>query len=437
MKFKNEMRVILLLLFVLMIGTVNATENITDESSSFEMADDSISYTENNLGDVEKNNANNIYASLDINDDKISQKEDTVAKEATVDTLDINNDNSNNKVGNNTKNSKNILGSTYTKNDLDFEINVFDKVYSRASLYCNWELKMAVNNEIFTGYMKIFRGDSCIFTKYISGYGGSCSWDSETAPAGEYTVKIINDDGTELISKPFTIYKAKSRVDYIQIGGYALHNLPSNGFKAGTKQYFSFDAIETGTGNNLKQGTAKIILNGKTYKIKINSEGVANIKIKLPSKPKKYKCIIKLIGTKNYYGSSKTLNLRIKSKKTAKKVVKSQTKKRSEQKLFTVKIPLWVNIYSIKKIGKYKIKIKKDQHLTQNHERYSGYRLKCYVNGKPMNENKYKVKIWFHINSYGWIFAGINNYGSITSNKLTYYQYSTMDKAKISMWKRS
>ena len=154
---------------------------------------------------------------------------------------------------------------------------------------------------------------------------------------GSYTVKIIAPNGALYTKKSFKVTKMPTYID-----------CPNVKVKYGTTKYITVKVYRK-LDNDWASGTVKFTINGKTYKAKLK-QGEAKIKIKVPSKIKTYSCKVKFLENSKYKGSSKKFKLIVK---------KSVITKKKKPKSFTVVVPVKLNQYTSKTVGKYKVKLHK------------------------------------------------------------------------------
>lgn len=185
-------------------------------------------------------------------------------------------------------------------------------------------------------YFKLYKGNKLIFNKYLTPYGSGVSTDdgyseysylTKKLAIGSYTVKIIAPNGALYTKKSFKVTKMPTYID-----------CPNVKVKYGTTKYITVKVYRK-LDNDWASGTVKFTINGKTYKAKLK-QGVAKIKIKVPSKIKTYACKVKFLENSKYKGSSKKFKLIV--KKTI--VLKSKTTTKSVSLYTNAKHTLKVNV---------------------------------------------------------------------------------------------
>ena len=275
-------------------------------------------------------------------------------------------------------------------------------------------------------YFKLYKGNKLIFNKYLTPHGSGVSTDdgyseysylTKKLAIGSYTVKIVAPNGALYTKQSFKVNKLSTFVSCKSVKA-----------KHGTTKYITVNVYKK-IGGDWPSGTVKLKINGKTYKAKLK-QGEAKIKIKVPSKIKTYGGKVTFLENSKYKGSSKTFKLIVK---------KSVITKKKKPKSFTVVVPVKLNQYTSKTVGKYKVKLHK--YLTD----FGSYQqinisLNLYKNNKKIKSSSpvYKTKVWYHLKSGSWKYLGINNYGKITYvNKFTYNQYLNVDKVKVTVWVKS
>lgn len=243
-------------------------------------------------------------------------------------------------------------------------------------------------NGYFQGFLKIYKG-KLLYTSidldssgyvgdYITYESGSNPYDFFTyvMPVGTYDAKIVDLNGSIIAKSTIKITKTPTTI-----------KVPSITVKPGKKITITATVYEKSCGDAHWGGKVTLKINGKTYKVKIK-EGIAKLKIKLPSKIKTYSCKAKFSGDKNSKPSSTKFKISV--KKNIKKK-KTTSKKKTTKKVtkFTVVVPTEFNKKHSKSYGKYKV---------QTHKSYTnGYWLsiQVYKNGKKFNNFKAKYK--FHV----------------------------------------
>jgi len=284
---------------------------------------------------------------------------------------------------------------------------------------------------LFKGYLKFYKGSKVIDSIYLDNWnywdmsGYRDYYNTIFLPAGTFTAKIIDMDGKVITKSTIKILKTSTKV-----------KISSITIKSGTTKYIEADVYD-GTGNVCHEGgKVKFSINGKNYYAKVKS-GTAKIKIKVPSKLKTYTCKATFLGDNNAKSSSKTFKITVK-KATTKKTTTKKTTTKKKTTSFTVTVPVKLDQYTSKTVGKHTVKIHK--FITD----YGSYQhikiaLSLYKNNKKIKSSStlYKTKVWFHLKNGDWKYWGVNNYGRLSFNELTYNQYMKVDKAKVMVWIKS
>ena len=209
-------------------------------------------------------------------------------------------------------------------------------------------------------------------------------------------------DGKTLAQSTIKIVKTPTKVKISSIKG-----------KPGTKKYVTATVYDKSDGLKHWGGKVTFKINGKTYKVKVK-DGVAKLKIKLPSKEKTYNCKAIFSGDKNSKGSSKTFTLTVK---------KASTTKKKKTISFTVTAPVKFDKYSSKKVGKYTFRTIKYVEYNSN-GRYYGVATTILKNNKPIAKSKYTSTYWWHFKSGVWKYFSKNR-------SVTYDDVSKVDKIKV------
>ena len=218
------------------------------------------------------------------------------------------------------------------------------------------------------GYFKIFKGNSLIYNKkldtsgYIDDYFSYAKHSYSYAinklkEVGTYTAKIIDSTGKVAVQSTFKIVKAPT----ISI---------SDDFSTqmGAKETIYLHVFDKDWNEADIGGTAKFKINGKTYTAKVKNS-LAQVKVKLPSKAKTYKCTAKYLGDKHYKGSSEKFTITVKKASTNKKT----TVKRNN--IFNSKTTT-IKSVTLTPGAKYTLKVNVK-----------------YTNGKKINLGSVKVKV--------------------------------------------
>ena len=322
-----------------------------------------------------------------------------------------------------------VIGPTYVDNKYK-NVNI-----NAPNAYYNQNKKISYSFEgNFKGSFNIYKDNSLKYSKKIdtSGYrDGIFKYNkhsytyaiSNLKDIGKYVVKIVDSTGKVIAQSTFKIVKAPT----ISI---------SDDFSTqmGAKETIYLHVFDKDWNEADIGGTAKFKINGKTYTAKVKNS-LAQVKVKLPFKAKTYKCTAKYLGDKHFKGSSEKFTITVKKDITAKKTTTVNKKKTTS---FTVVVPVKLNQYTSKTVGKYKIVLHK--YITK-HSTYDqiNITLDLYKNNKKIKSSSsvYKTKLWFHLKSGSWVYSGVNNYGKISYNKITYNQFLAVDKAKVTVWVKS
>ena len=165
------------------------------------------------------------------------------------------------------------------------------------------------------GYFKIYKGNSLKYSQIIdtSGYIGdyfsykkhSYSYAlNKLKDVGKYVVKITDSNGKVIVQSTFEITKAPT-----------MSISQDFSVKKGSKESIYLFVYDKNWNEKGISGTAKFKINGKTYKTKVKN-GLAQIKVKFPSKVKKYKCNAQFLGDKHYKGSSEKFTISVENDKS-------------------------------------------------------------------------------------------------------------------------
>ncbi len=256
----------------------------------------------------------------------------------------------------------------------------------------------------FQGYLKIYKGKS-LYTNidldssgyvgdYITYESGSNSYDFFTysMSVGTYYAKIIDLEGNIVAQSTIKITKTPTNI-----------KVPSITVKLGKKGVVTATVYEKSCSEAHWEGKVTFKINGKTYNVKIK-DGVAKIKIKLPSKIKTYTCKAKFLGDKNAKSSSTKFKIIVKKKITATK--KTTTKKKS----VTITVPVQLNMKFSKSSRKYTVKTYK--WIEYYNGKHAHIYIKIYKNGKKITD--FDAKYYVHYNGGGGIHFTYHPY---------YYEY--------------
>ena len=218
----------------------------------------------------------------------------------------------------------------------------------------------------FDGYFEVYKGKTLFYDEYLYGIDEDREWSLEDMSPGTYTAKLITYNGITLATGKIVIKKSSSKI-----------SVKSFKATAGTKFYCYAYVKDKYTGRNYNGGTVNFKINGKTYKAKLKN-GVAVVKIKIPSKVKKYTCTATFSGGSNVYKSSTKFKMTVKKKPKAKVVTMSIKYK-------------WVT----KKVGKYTIKARLWKVYSGIIGYYNDVDIILYKNGKQLSPGKYLSKYKF------------------------------------------
>lgn len=317
-----------------------------------------------------------------------------------------------------------VIGPTYVDNKYK-NVNI-----NAPNAYYNQNKKISYSFEgNFKGSFNIYKDNSLKYSKKIdtSRYmDGIFKYNkhsytyaiSNLKDIGKYVVKIVDSTGKVIAQSTFEITKSPTRSISFDFST-----------KKGSKETIYLHVYDNDWNDKGINGKAKIKIGSKTYTTKVKN-GFAQIKVKFPSKVKTYKCSAQFLGNDFYKRSSEKFTITV--KKNAKKITKTKTITKTKNQ-FTVVVPVKFNQYTSKTVGKYTVKVRK---YTKSNSVYIGVDL--LKNGKKIKSNSpnYKMRVLLHLNSGPWKYWGVNNYGELSFNKLTYDQYMIIDKAKITVWVR-
>lgn len=389
----------LLFVMLLAVSSVSAADNMTENIVSID-------------------NESSAHLKIDDGDKESSLTQNTIDLEE----LEYNNESDNN--------DSNDVISISADNPIisdDFNSNYEDLYLSNVDTYYNADYTNAYMEWCWDGYFEgklvIYHGQSIVFSKNIKGDRiGSPDYDDcwmlvdnagKPVPVGSYNAKLFSKQGKVL--KTASIKIAKAPTDLF---------VDSKTTKAGNevtiKSYIEDDCGRA----EYAKGKITLKINGKTYSANVKN-GKFSISFKAPSKAKKYSCKITYGGDSNYKSSSTKFTLTVK---------KASTTKNKKTTSFTVVVPVKLNQYTSKTVGKYTVKVQKH---TKSNSVYIN--VKLLKNGKKIKSNSpnHKMRVWLHLNSGSWKYWGCNNYGKTSYNHLNYKQYMAVDKAKITVWVKS
>ncbi|WP_406537008.1 hypothetical protein [Methanobrevibacter sp.] len=276
------------------------------------------------------------------------------------------------------------------------------------------------------GYFNIYKGSKLIHKKQIYPNAPGVFTDDDFSQyayltkklsIGTYTVKIINSNGKVIKQASFKVNKIPTYV-YCQ-------NINA---KYKTTKYITAKVYDKIDGNKAS-GTVKVTINGKTYKAKLKN-GVAKIKIKVPSKIKTYKSKVTFLANSKYKGSATPFKLIVKKtlvnsktitkKKTPAKKTTVKKKSTSKYKVITTKAKSkWIT----KKSGKFTVKTKIWDMTAGSRAPYKYIDTTLYKNGKQVINTKYYVKYKINGKWTGW-----KKYGTTST---AHHRYAVKDGAKV------
>lgn len=281
----------------------------------------------------------------------------------------------------------------------------------------------------FKGYLKIYKGNTLVMSEkvdnseYIGDYIKYPTYeDWEFAyvlpSAGTYQAKIVDLSGKVVARSSIKITKTPTTI-----------KVPSITVKPGKKVTVTPVVYEKSCGDEHWEGKVTFKINGKTYNVKIK-DGLAKIKIKLPSKIKTYSCKAKFLGDKNAKSSSTKFKIFVKKKITTNK--KTTTKKKS----VTITVPVQLNTKFSKSSGKYTVKTYK--WIEYYKGKHAHIYIKIYKNGKRITD--FDAKFYLHYNSGGGVhftyhphyyeYNGIKYYKSLD---IGYNNALKADKLKVTL----
>ena len=256
-------------------------------------------------------------------------------------------------------------------------------------------------------YFNLYQGNKLIFKKYLTPGGSEVNTDdgfseycylTKKLALGSYTVKITAPNGAVYTKQSFKVTKMPTYV-----------YCPNVKYASGGTKYITVKVYDK-INDNWATGTIKVKINGKTYKGKLK-DGMAQIKAKLPSKKKTYTCKVIFLENSKFKSSSKTFKITVK---------KATNKKKTTS--FTVVLPVKINQYTSKKIGKYKFRAYKYIEYYSNGRDY-GIITTLFKNNKALTLNKYKTSNWWHFKSGTWKY--------MSKHTINYNEFSNVDKIKV------
>ena len=391
----------LLLVILLVVSSVSAADNITEDIIGID-------------------NESSVHLKIDDGNEESSLTQNTIDLEELEYNNESDNNDSSDVISISADNS--IISDGFNSNYEDLYLSDVDTYYNAdytdAYMYWCWD-------GYFEGKLVIYHGQSIVFSKNIKGDRiGSPDYNDywmlvnnagKPVPVGSYNAKLFSKQGKVLKTASIKIAKAPTDL-------FVDSKTTKAGKKVTIKSYIEDDCGRA----EYAKGKITLKINGKTYSANVKN-GKFSISFKAPSKAKKYSCKITYGGDSNYKSSSTQFTLTVKKTTTA-------NKKKTTS--FTVVLPVKLNQYTSKTVGKYTVKLHK--YITD----YGSYQhiqisINLYKNNKKIKSSSpvYKTKVWYHFKSGSWKYLGINNYGKISYvNKFTYNQYLNVDKVKVAVW---
>lgn len=161
-----------------------------------------------------------------------------------------------------------------------------------------------------------------------------------TNSTDEKTYHILRSDNAEIYVPPNSNQNSKD-TKTTHKSGKIITGIKVNSIKVkpNSKIHIIGKVYDKSNGKKLLNGKVEFKIMGKTYKVNVKN-GIAKIKIKIPSKLKTYTCRAIFLGDKNTKSSSKTFKIIVKKPVVKKKTTKitSAKKKKSNGKAFTLKL---------------------------------------------------------------------------------------------------
>ena len=296
--------------------------------------------------------------------------------------------------------------------------NKYQKAYiSTRNAYYNEDNKITYGWEgNLDGYFEIYNGNSLVDSQNLNTGGyqydymtyneHGYEYSTNKLKVGSYTVKIITNDGTVVKIASFKIIKTPTELEMI-----------SKTTNANEKVTISNKILDGIMGGYAKTATGKVTLkiNGKSYSAKVKN-GKFSVSFKAPSNAKKYSCKLTFSGDSNYKSSSTKFTVTVK-----KATIKKTTTKKTTS--FTVILPVKLNQYTSKTIGKYKFRVYKHIEYNSNGRDY-GITATLFKNNKALTLNKYESTYWWHFKSGKWKYME-------KRRTISYNEFSNVDKIKV------
>ena len=238
----------------------------------------------------------------------------------------------------------------------------------------------------FYGYFKVYKGNTLIFSQLMQGISSANPsinqiFSSNRASLGTYDVKVEDMDGKVWASSTITFIKSSVELFDSYFYAYAgktfvLDDYFIEGYRSDIDEGLSIYKLT---------GTVKITINGKTYS-KYVKNGNFKIKIKVPSKVKKYKCKITYSGSSLFNPFSGTF--KIIAEKEPTKIVTKQFKGVAGKK-YTLKLVVRnKETGSLIKSGKVKFKFMGKKYKLKVKKGVAKVKIKM-----PSKAKTYKFKI--------------------------------------------
>lgn len=253
--------------------------------------------------------------------------------------------------------TKNTLKSSYDYYPYNVYVSPLTTYYvSGDYIYFGW-------SGYFSGYFKVYKGSSVVFSEYLSGYDDDRKWCIDSLNAGTYTAKLIDDDYGLLDYSKISIKKATSKI-----------SVKSFIATAGTRFHCYAYVYDKNDGMNINGGTVKFRIAGKTYKARLKN-GVASFYFKIPKKVRKFTCKATYLATSNVKASSTKFIMKV--------------KRAPKYKIVNIPTKMAVSKYITRKVGKYKVQTFKFKHS------FTTLCVFLYKNGKMKYRGQYLSKVHY------------------------------------------
>ena len=268
-------------------GDIVSLDNVEESSLSTGDCEDSsdidlesIDCEDSSDIDLEATDVSDLETSADVEINNVEVKEDGIGDVAQP---------------LNTK-SKNLLKSSYDEDVYYAYVDPLTTYYvSGKNIYFGWL-------GYFSGYFKIYKGSSVVYSEYLYGYDDDSKYCIDDLGAGTYYAKLIDDYYGVLDSSKVVIKKATTKI-----------SVKSFTTTAGIRFHCYAYVKDKRDGANINGGYVKFKIAGKTYKAKLKN-GVASFYFKVPKKAKKYICKAIFPSGKNIAGSSTKFKMVVKKK---------------------------------------------------------------------------------------------------------------------------